>query len=162
VAAACRLLDAGQISEAGRQASGLKKLGFPRRTQRVRDSPDHTAPFYRQDAALREISSPTVTRPSTVTFQKPPRDHFEQGQRLHHLATSSTPDDIVELAPWRANVGAKANTLPFARSLRRLAAPTKTTSTERARASRRRRSDEDRRGSPSSSPWQAEGSIEVY
>jgi hypothetical protein len=50
--------------------------------------------------------------------QKPPRNHFEQGQRLHHLATSSAPDDLVELAPRRANVGAKAKTLPFARCLR--------------------------------------------
>jgi hypothetical protein len=32
-----------------------------------------------------EIGSPTVTRPSTITFQKPPRDHFERGQRLHHV-----------------------------------------------------------------------------
>jgi hypothetical protein len=140
----------------------LKKLGFPRRTQQVRDSPGRTAPFYRQDAALRETRSPTVTRPSTVTFQKPARDHFERGQRLHHLATSLAPDDFVELAPRRANVGAKANTLPFARCLRRPAAPTKTTSTERTRASRRRRSDEDQRDPPSSSLWQDEGSTRVY
>jgi hypothetical protein len=46
--------------------------------------------------------------------QKPPRDHFERGQRLHHLATSSAPDDLVELVPQRANVGAKAKTPPFA------------------------------------------------
>jgi hypothetical protein len=50
--------------------------------------------------------------------QKPPRNHFERGQRLHHLATSSAPDDLVELVPRRANVGAKAKTLPFARCLR--------------------------------------------
>jgi hypothetical protein len=51
--------------------------------------------------------------------QKPPRNHFERGQRLHHLATSSARDDLVELVPRRANVGAKANTPPFARCLRR-------------------------------------------
>jgi hypothetical protein len=51
--------------------------------------------------------------------QKPPRNHFERGQRLHHLATSSSPDDLVELVPRRANVGAKAKTPPFARGLRR-------------------------------------------
>jgi hypothetical protein len=51
--------------------------------------------------------------------QKPPRNHFERGQRLHHLATSSAPDDLVELVPRRANVGVKAKTLPFARGLRR-------------------------------------------
>jgi hypothetical protein len=50
--------------------------------------------------------------------QKPPRNHFERGQRLRHLATSSAPDDFVELVPRRANVGAKANTPPFARGLR--------------------------------------------
>jgi hypothetical protein len=59
-------------------------------------------------------------------------------------------------------VGAKANTLPFARCLRRLVTPTNTTSIEHARASRRRRLDEDRRGPPSSSPLQDEGSVEVY
>jgi hypothetical protein len=50
--------------------------------------------------------------------QKPPRNHFERGQRLHHLATPSVPDDLVELVPRRANVGAKAKTPPFARCLR--------------------------------------------
>jgi hypothetical protein len=40
--------------------------------------------------------------------QKNPRNHFERGQRLRHLATSSAPDDLVELVPRRANVGAKA------------------------------------------------------
>jgi hypothetical protein len=50
--------------------------------------------------------------------QKPLRNHFERGQRLHHLATSSAPDDLVELVPRRANVGAKAKTPPFARCLR--------------------------------------------
>jgi hypothetical protein len=50
--------------------------------------------------------------------QKPPRNHFERGQRLRHLATSSAPDDFVELVPRRANVGAKAKTPPFARGLR--------------------------------------------
>jgi hypothetical protein len=51
--------------------------------------------------------------------RKPPRNHFERGQRLRHLATSSAPDDLVELVPRRANVGAKAKTPPFARCLRR-------------------------------------------
>jgi hypothetical protein len=57
------------------------------------------------------------------SHQKPPRNHFERGQRLHHLATSSTPDDLVEPVPRRANVGAKAKTLPFAPGLRHPAAP---------------------------------------
>jgi hypothetical protein len=46
------------------------------------------------------------------SHQKPPRNHFERGQRLHHLVTSSAPDDSLELVPRRANVGAKAKTLP--------------------------------------------------
>jgi hypothetical protein len=58
------------------------------------------------------------------SHQKPPRNHFERGQRLHHLATSSAPDDSVELVPRRANVGAKAKTLPFAPAFVYLAAPT--------------------------------------
>jgi hypothetical protein len=111
---------------------------------------------------LWETRSPTVTRPSTVTFQKPLRDHFERGQRLHHLATSSALDDLVELVPRRANLGAKANTLPFARCPRRLITSTKTTSIEHAQASRRCRLDEDRRGPPSSPSLQDEGSVEVY
>jgi hypothetical protein len=57
------------------------------------------------------------------SHQKPPRNHFERGQRLHHLATSSTPDDLVEPVPRRANVGVKVKTLPFAPGLRHLAAP---------------------------------------
>jgi hypothetical protein len=50
--------------------------------------------------------------------QKSPRNHFERGQRLRHLATSSASDDLVELVPRRANVGAKAKMPPFARGLR--------------------------------------------
>jgi hypothetical protein len=51
------------------------------------------------------------------SHQKPQRNHFERGQRLHHLATSSALDDLVKLVPRRANVGAKSKTLPFARCL---------------------------------------------
>jgi hypothetical protein len=57
------------------------------------------------------------------SHQKPPRNHFERGQRLHHLVTSSAPDDLVELVPRRANVGVKAKTLPFAPAFVYLAAP---------------------------------------
>ena len=57
------------------------------------------------------------------SHQKPLRNHFERGQHLHHLAISSTPDDLVELVPRRANVGAKAKTLPFAPAFIYLAAP---------------------------------------
>jgi hypothetical protein len=58
------------------------------------------------------------------SHQKPSRNHFERGQRLHHLATSSAPDASVELVPRRANVGARVKTLPFAPALVFLAAPT--------------------------------------
>jgi hypothetical protein len=60
------------------------------------------------------------------------------------------------------SIGAKANTLPFARCLRRLITPMKTISTEHARARRRRRMGEERHGPPSNSPLQDEGSVEVY
>jgi hypothetical protein len=58
------------------------------------------------------------------SHQKPSRNHFERGHRLHHLVTSSAPDDSVELVPRRANVGAKAKTLPFAPAFVYLTAPT--------------------------------------
>jgi hypothetical protein len=69
---------------------------------------------------MRRFGKPTVQqyRVHQRSHQKPPRNHFERGQRLHHLATSSAPDDLVELVPRKANVGAKAKTLPFARCLR--------------------------------------------
>jgi hypothetical protein len=72
--------------------------------------------------------------------QKPPRNHFERGQRLHHLATSSAPDDLVELVPRRANVGAKAKMPPFARCLRQGAGTNgdKTTGRLTLRPTRRR------------------------
>jgi hypothetical protein len=57
------------------------------------------------------------------SHQKPPWNHYERGQRLHHLATSAAPDDLVELVPRRANVGAEAKTLPFAPAFVNLAAP---------------------------------------
>jgi hypothetical protein len=81
---------------------------------------------------------------------------------LKDLAASSAPDDLVELVPRRANVGAKANTLPFARCLRLLITPTKATSIEHVRTSRRRRLDEDLCGPPSSSMLQGEGFVEGY
>jgi hypothetical protein len=72
--------------------------------------------------------------------QKPPRNHFERGQRLHHLATSSAPDDLVELVPRRENVRAKAKTPPFARGLRHGRRPNgdKTTGEDTLRSIRHR------------------------
>jgi hypothetical protein len=69
----------------------------------------------------RSCQKPTIQQygVNQRSYQKPPRNHFERGQSLCHLATSSAPDDFVELFPRRANVGAKAKTPPFARGLRR-------------------------------------------
>jgi hypothetical protein len=90
-----------------------------------------SAPEPRRPALLfihraRRFGKPTVQqyRVRQRSHQKPPRNHFERGQRLHHLAMSSAPDDSVELVPRRANVGAKAKTLPFAPAFVFLAAPT--------------------------------------
>jgi hypothetical protein len=124
------LLDLGQISEAeeqrraGEQASGLKKLGFSgARKGEQQPQPRHLFIDRTWRFEKHVVQQCHVHQRSP---QKPPRDHFEGRQRLHHLATSSTPDDLVELVPRRANVGAKAKTLHFARHLRRLAIPTKT------------------------------------
>ncbi len=68
---------------------------------------------------LATLSTVQQYRVRQRSCQKPPRNHFERGQHLHHLATSSAPDDLVELVPRRANVGAIAKTPPFARCLRR-------------------------------------------
>jgi hypothetical protein len=91
--------------------------------ERVRVSPPRRPLFIHTARRFKNPQSNSVTSRQRST-QKPPRDHFERGQRLHHLATSSTPDDLVELVPQRANVGAKAKTLPFVRSLRRAATST--------------------------------------
>jgi hypothetical protein len=59
-----------------------------------------------------------------LSHQKPPRNHFKRGQRLHHLAKSSAPDDLVKLVPRRVNVGAKVKMLPSALAFVYLAAQT--------------------------------------
>jgi hypothetical protein len=70
--------------------------------------------------SARRFGKPAVQHCSVNqrSCQKPSWNHFERGKRLHHLATPSAPDDLVELVPRRANVGAKAKTPPFARCLR--------------------------------------------
>jgi hypothetical protein len=105
-------------SREGRQAVGFKRrLGFcgTQKEYLTRAAPP---PFIHR---TRRFGKPAVQqcRVRQRSHQKPPRNHFEQGQHLHHLATPSAPDDLVELVPWRANVGAKAKTPPFARCLRR-------------------------------------------
>jgi hypothetical protein len=106
------------------QASGFKKLGFSGARKGKNQPAPHRPFLYTQRDASGNPQSNSVTSHQRSP-QKPQRDHFERGQRLHHLATSSAPDDSVELVPRRANVGAKVKTLPFARSLRRLATLTK-------------------------------------
>jgi hypothetical protein len=95
--------------------------------RRVESAPELRRPALLFIHGTRRFGKPVVQqyRVRQRSHQKPPRNHFERGQRLHHLATSSAPDDSVELVPRRANVGAKAKTLPFAPAFVFLAAPTK-------------------------------------
>jgi hypothetical protein len=104
-------------SKEGRRAVGFKRrLGFcgTQKEYLTRAAPP---PFiYR----TRRFGKPAVQQCHVHqrSHQKPPRNHFERGQHLHHLAKPSAPDDLVKLVPRRANVGAKAKTPPFARCLR--------------------------------------------
>jgi hypothetical protein len=106
-------------SKEGRRASERfqKEARVLRRAERVPD-PRRLAPLFIH--RTRCFGKPAVQqyRVRQRSHQKPTRNHFERGRRLHHLATSSAPDDLVELVPRRANVGAKVKTLPFARCLR--------------------------------------------
>jgi hypothetical protein len=124
------LLDAGQISDeqekrrAGERTSGCKRmLGFcgAEKVHLNRAAPPSFL-YTGRDASGNLQSNSTASVNGHI--KKSPRNHFERGQRLHHLATSSAPDDSVELVPRRANVGAKAKTLPFAPAFVFLAAPT--------------------------------------
>jgi hypothetical protein len=83
--------------------------------RKVNSNPRRPRPLYIHRA--RRFGKPAIQQcgVNQQSCQKPPRNHFERGQRLHHLATSSAPDNLVELVPRRANVGAKAKTPPFAR-----------------------------------------------
>jgi hypothetical protein len=84
--------------------------------RRAESEPEPCHPALLFIHGTRRFGKPAVQqyRVRQPSHQKPLRNHFERGQRLHHLATSSAPDDSVELVPRRANVGAKAKTLPFA------------------------------------------------
>jgi hypothetical protein len=108
----------GQISN--EQTNGFKRrLGF-RGAQK--EYPTRAAPppflYTGRDASGNPQAAVQQYRVHQRSHQKPPRNHCERGQRLHHLATSSALDDSVELVPRRENVGAKAKTLPLARCLR--------------------------------------------
>jgi hypothetical protein len=94
-----------------------KEARVSRRTERV-PGPRRPAPLFIR--RTRRFGKPAIEQYDVHqrSHKKPTRNHFERGQRLHHLATSSAPDDLVELVPRRANVGAKAKTIPFARCLR--------------------------------------------
>jgi hypothetical protein len=94
-----------------------KAARVSRRAERV-PGPRRPAPLFIH--RTRRFRKPAVQqyRVHQRSHQNPPRNHFERGQRLHHLATSSALDDLVELVPRRAHVGTKAKTLPFARCLR--------------------------------------------
>jgi hypothetical protein len=90
----------------------------------------------------REACSPTVTCPSTLTFQKPRGTTSSEGSVFTILRRSSAPADLVEQVPRRVNVGAKANTPPFAPRLRPCLAQTKAGPREPARTGRERQSYE--------------------
>jgi hypothetical protein len=124
-AAAGGLLHTGQISgeqEQGGQTSSkrLEKAVrvFAERGKIKFKTRRPPSPFIHR---ARRFGKPVVQQygVNQRSCQKPLRNHFERGQRLRHLATSSALDDLVELVPQRANVGAKATTPPFARCLRR-------------------------------------------
>jgi hypothetical protein len=108
--------------------------------RKVNFNPRRPRPLYIHRA--RRFGKPAIQQygVNQRSCQKPLRNHFERGQRLHHLATSSAPDDLVELVPRRANVGAKAKTPPFARCLRqpRCTNGDKTTDRHTLRPTRRR------------------------
>jgi hypothetical protein len=124
-AAAGGLLHSGQISdeqEQGRQTSSKKVEKAARvftERGRIKFKTRRPPPPFIHRA--RRFGKPVVQQygVNQRSCQKPPRNHFERGQRLRHLAMSSAPDDLVELVPQRANVGAKAKMPPFARCLRR-------------------------------------------
>jgi hypothetical protein len=122
-AAAGGLLHTGQISDEQEQGGQTSSERFEKAVRvfvergkikfKTRRPP---SPFIHR---ARRFGKPAIQQygVNQRSCQKPPRNHFERGQRLRHLATSSAPDDLVELVPRRANVGAK--TPPFARGLRR-------------------------------------------
>jgi hypothetical protein len=113
-------------SKEGRRAGERfqKEARVLRRAERVSDPRRPAPPLFIH--RTRRFGKPAVQQYCfrQRSHQKPPRNHFERGQRLHHLATSLAPDDLVELVPQRANVGAKAKTLPFALAFVNLATPT--------------------------------------
>jgi hypothetical protein len=100
-----------QFDREARVFAARRKVNFNPRRPRPRSLYIHRARRFGKPA----IQQCAVNQRSC---QKPPRNHFERGQHLHHLATPSTPNDLVELVPRRANVGAKMKTPPFARCLR--------------------------------------------
>jgi hypothetical protein len=111
------------LRRAGARRAGERSNSFKRRlgfcgAQKEYLTRAASPPFIHR---TRHFGKPAVQqcRLRQRSHQKPPRNHFERGQRLHHLATPSAPDDSVELVPRRENVVAKAKTPPFARCLRR-------------------------------------------
>jgi hypothetical protein len=85
--------------------------------RKVNFNPRRPRPLYIHRA--RRFGKPAIQQcvVNQRSCQKPPWNHFERWQRLHHLATPSAPNDLVELVPRRENVGAKAKTPPFTRCL---------------------------------------------
>jgi hypothetical protein len=106
------------LRRAGARRAGERSNGFERRlgfcgVQKEYLTRAAPPPFIHR---TRHFGKPAVQqcRVRQRSHQKAPRNHFERGQRLHHPAPPSAPDDLVELVPRRANVGAKAKMPPFA------------------------------------------------
>jgi hypothetical protein len=118
------LLHTGQISDEQEQGGQMSSERFEKEVRvfvergKIKFKTHRPPPPFIHRA--RRFGKPAIQQydVNQRSCQKPPRNHFERGQRLHHLATSSAPDDLVELVPRRANVGVKAKTPPFARCLR--------------------------------------------
>jgi hypothetical protein len=145
-------------SKEGRRASEQfeKEARVFATCRKVNFNPRRPRPLYIHRA--RRFGKPAIQQCSVNqrSCQKPPRNHFERGQRLHHLATPSAPDDLVKLVPRRANVGAKAKTPPFARCLRQPRCTNGDKTTDRLHPSSHASQDEGlRRGRPisRSRPW---------
>jgi hypothetical protein len=134
----------------GGQASGLKKLGFSgarkgkQQPQLRRLFIDRTRRFGKHAVQQCHVHQRSP--------QKSSWDHFERGQRLHHLATSSTPYDK---SNW--SLGGQCWGEGEDATLRSTPSSPRYTNEDHARASRERRPDDDRRSHPSSSPLQDEG-----
>jgi hypothetical protein len=86
----------------------MKRLGFQQHMLERVKSLNPSLAFYRPGAASHQINSPTVTCLINGHFENPDGTTSSEGSIFAILRQTSAPDDLVELVPRRANVGAKA------------------------------------------------------